>query len=240
MAAERVPEGQAAPREGSNPGTSGSTSALPAIVIVSRDATARRDLRRELSKRYGADYQLVVCDEPTELATAIRKVKDTGAQIALVIGGLGGQDPGPESSVRKLLGVRHRQAVAETALGRLGPEGALTGEVQHEFLVTRCLSIAGGTTQVLLNITAERLLGLVRAHWQIENRAHWVRDTLFREDESRSSKARLVQVLGGLRCAALTLLHYSRRIHGGRSLAAIRRRLEQQPWEILSLTGAAV
>src|SRR2546423_14558535 len=94
MAAERVPEGQAAPREGSNPGTSGSTSALPAIVIVSRDATARRDLRRELSKRYGADYQLVVCDEPTELATAIRKVKDTGAQIALVIGGLGGGGPG--------------------------------------------------------------------------------------------------------------------------------------------------
>ena len=75
---------------------------------------------------------------------------------------LGGQDPGPESSVTKLLGVRHRQAVAETALDWQGPLGALTGDAQHEFLLTRCLSIAGGTTQVLLNVTAERLLGLPR------------------------------------------------------------------------------
>jgi alkylation response protein AidB-like acyl-CoA dehydrogenase len=79
---------------------------------------------------------------------------------------LGGQDPGAESSVRKLLGVRHRQDVAEAALELLGP-GALavdgsTSAAQHEFLVTRCLSIAGGTTQVLLNLAAERLLGLPR------------------------------------------------------------------------------
>ena len=109
MSAERVPEGQAAPGEGSKPGTSGSASALPAIVIVSRDASARRDLRRELSKRYGADYQLVVCDEPTELATAIRKVQDTGAQIALVIGGLGGQDP---DGIETLTAVRTVDATA--------------------------------------------------------------------------------------------------------------------------------
>jgi 3-oxochol-4-en-24-oyl-CoA dehydrogenase len=75
---------------------------------------------------------------------------------------LGGHDPGPESSVRKLIGVRHRQAVAETAVEWQGPLGALTGPAQHEFLLTRCLSIAGGTTQILLNVTAERLLGLPR------------------------------------------------------------------------------
>ncbi|MEV6898255.1 acyl-CoA dehydrogenase family protein [Amycolatopsis sp. NPDC051372] len=32
----------------------------------------------------------------------------------------------------------------------------------HEFLLTRCLSIAGGTTQVLLSAVAERVLGLPR------------------------------------------------------------------------------
>ncbi|MGW4522591.1 acyl-CoA dehydrogenase family protein [Amycolatopsis sp. NPDC004378] len=76
---------------------------------------------------------------------------------------LGGQDPGAESSVRKLLGVQHRQDVAEFAL-ELAGTGALVagGEVQHEFLLTRCLSIAGGTTQVLRSLTAERLLGLPR------------------------------------------------------------------------------
>ncbi|WP_410669026.1 acyl-CoA dehydrogenase family protein [Amycolatopsis sp. cmx-4-68] len=76
---------------------------------------------------------------------------------------LGGQDPGAESSVRKLLGVQHRQEVAEFAL-ELAGTGALVadGSAQHEFLLTRCLSIAGGTTQVLRSLTAERLLGLPR------------------------------------------------------------------------------
>ncbi len=83
-----------------------------------------------------------------------------------VVRSLGGQDPGHESSVRKLVGVHHRQAVAEAALELLGPDGAIvlgsTRDVQHEFLLSRCLSIAGGTTQVLLNVAAERLLGLPR------------------------------------------------------------------------------
>lgn len=77
---------------------------------------------------------------------------------------LDGQDPGAESSVRKLLGVRHRQAVAEFALEALGANALVAGDpAQHEFLLTRCLSIAGGTTQVLLSLTAERLLGLPRS-----------------------------------------------------------------------------
>ncbi|GAA3439748.1 acyl-CoA dehydrogenase [Kutzneria kofuensis] len=72
-------------------------------------------------------------------------------------------DPGAASSVRKLVGVRHRQNVAETALDLDGPLGAIAGERSHEFLLTRCLSIAGGTEQVLLTLAGERLLGLPRA-----------------------------------------------------------------------------
>ncbi|WP_329049695.1 acyl-CoA dehydrogenase family protein [Amycolatopsis sp. NBC_01488] len=76
---------------------------------------------------------------------------------------LGGQDPGAESSVRKLLGVQHRQDVAEFALELAGAGALVAGSpAQHEFLLTRCLSIAGGTTQVLRSLTAERLLGLPR------------------------------------------------------------------------------
>jgi len=40
------------------------------------------------------------------------------------------------------------------------PAGAAEGEASEEFLLTRCLSIAGGTTQILLNQVAERVLGL--------------------------------------------------------------------------------
>ncbi len=79
---------------------------------------------------------------------------------------LDGRSPGAESSVRKLIGVRHRQDVAEAALDVAGPRGAVHGEdtdpLVHEFLLTRCLSIAGGTTQILLSLSGERILGLPR------------------------------------------------------------------------------
>jgi len=79
---------------------------------------------------------------------------------------LRGEGPGPESSVQKLVGVEHRQTVAESALELLGPSGAVLDDrvapVAHEMLVSRCLSIAGGTTQVLRSLVGERVLGLPR------------------------------------------------------------------------------
>ncbi|MEV6137144.1 acyl-CoA dehydrogenase [Nocardia sp. NPDC051990] len=75
---------------------------------------------------------------------------------------LAGGDPGAQSSVRKLVGVRHRQAVAEFAVEMAGPAGAQDSEVIKEFLLTRCLSIAGGTEQILLTVAGERILGLPR------------------------------------------------------------------------------
>jgi 3-oxochol-4-en-24-oyl-CoA dehydrogenase len=69
---------------------------------------------------------------------------------------------GAHPAIRKLIGTGHRQAVAETALERLGPDGAAESEASGEFLLTRCLSIAGGTTQILLNQVGERVLGLPR------------------------------------------------------------------------------
>ncbi|WP_406837046.1 acyl-CoA dehydrogenase [Streptomyces sp. AHU1] len=77
-----------------------------------------------------------------------------------------GAEPGAGASVRKLVQTAHQQKVAELALELLGPEGALRegpGErAVHGFLLSRCLTIAGGTTQVQLNLVAERLLGLPR------------------------------------------------------------------------------
>ncbi|MEV6325052.1 acyl-CoA dehydrogenase family protein [Nocardia sp. NPDC051787] len=73
-----------------------------------------------------------------------------------------GADAGAQSSVRKLVGVRHRQAVAEFAVETAGPVGAQDADVAKEFLLTRCLSIAGGTEQILLTVAGERILGLPR------------------------------------------------------------------------------
>ena len=82
--------------------------------------------------------------------------------LQAVLAQLGGTDPGPLAAVRKLVGVRHRQDVAEAALELSGPAGAGASPQLSEFLLTRCLSIAGGTTQILLSLVAERLLGLPR------------------------------------------------------------------------------
>ncbi|WP_344518249.1 acyl-CoA dehydrogenase family protein, partial [Streptomyces rectiviolaceus] len=77
-----------------------------------------------------------------------------------------GAEPGAGASIRKLVQTPHQQKVAELALELLGAAGAVregAGErALHGFLMSRCLTIAGGTTQVQLNVVAERLLGLPR------------------------------------------------------------------------------
>ena len=124
-------------------------------------------------------------DNSTERAVAIAAAGDldepqrvqVGRSVALAtvctllgvrtaLRSLAGQGPGPESSVAKLLGVRNRQDSAELVTTLLG-ERLLTDDpgvraAVWETLNTRCLSIAGGTTQILRNVAAERILGLPR------------------------------------------------------------------------------
>jgi len=77
-----------------------------------------------------------------------------------------GLEPGPESSVGKLLGAEHEQRVADFGLERCGPEGVYadgpSARFARAFLHTLCLTIAGGTSEVQRNVIGERLLGLPR------------------------------------------------------------------------------
>ncbi len=79
------------------------------------------------------------------------------AQLAV-----GGQDPGAQSSTRKLVGVRYRQALEEFRMELSDGGGAVVNNTVFGFLNTRCLTIAGGTEQILLTLAGERLLGLPR------------------------------------------------------------------------------
>jgi alkylation response protein AidB-like acyl-CoA dehydrogenase len=72
--------------------------------------------------------------------------------------------PGIEGNIAKLFGAEHAQRVAELAMRIAGP-AILTGgepEVVHDYLFSRCLTIAGGTSEIVRNLIAERILRLPR------------------------------------------------------------------------------
>jgi len=80
---------------------------------------------------------------------------------------LRGADPsGSEAAVRKLLGVQHDQHVQEVGMTLAGLDAmAADGDAAawaSSFLFNRCLTIAGGTSDIQRNVIAERLLGLPR------------------------------------------------------------------------------
>ncbi len=74
--------------------------------------------------------------------------------------------PGPDASLRKALADPHGKHVFTLAKnlmgagGMLGTNGTLGEEWDRGFLFSPALTIGGGTTEVLHNIIAERLLGL--------------------------------------------------------------------------------
>jgi hypothetical protein len=84
---------QAVAPAGSEAAGGGAGGERAAIVVVDRDADGRETLSGELSKRYGADYSIVVCEKPEELEPRMRELIAAGTPIALVIGGVGEADP---------------------------------------------------------------------------------------------------------------------------------------------------
>ncbi|MFJ8816448.1 acyl-CoA dehydrogenase [Amycolatopsis thermoflava] len=75
-----------------------------------------------------------------------------------------GGDPGPEGNITKLLSGEHQQRVADLLMRIGGPAAALDGDpaLHHGVLFVRALTIAGGTSEVVRNQIAERVLGLPR------------------------------------------------------------------------------
>jgi alkylation response protein AidB-like acyl-CoA dehydrogenase len=85
---------------------------------------------------------------------------------------LRGEPPGPEGSINKLMWSEVNQRLMETALEVMGPDALLAdgeasaperGRWSYGFLRSRANSVEGGTSEVLRNIIAERVLGLPRS-----------------------------------------------------------------------------
>jgi 3-oxochol-4-en-24-oyl-CoA dehydrogenase len=127
----------------------GGSVTLPAdelIGLLARYRAGDGGLAREVGAVLIEAYALAALN----LRQAARAVFDSG--------------PGIEGNIAKLFGAEHAQRVAELALTIAGPSVLTGGEgpVVHDYLFSRCLTIAGGTSEVLRNLIAERILGLPR------------------------------------------------------------------------------
>ncbi|MBA3438307.1 MAG: ISAs1 family transposase [Pyrinomonadaceae bacterium] len=80
---------------------------------------------------------------------------------------------------------------------------------------------------------AKTLLDIVRGHWSIENKSHWVRDVTFDEDRSRVRVGNIPQVMTTLRNTAIGLM----RLMGESNIAAACRTFAAKPWTALAVIG---
>ena len=150
--------------------------AQAAIVIVGSEPGGREILHRELSKRYGEDYQIVACGRPAELAPWMRDLRAAGLPVAMVIGGVGAQDP---DGVEVLAGIR---AIDPTAL--------------------RVAAVGWGDWQSVRSIFDAVTLGKID-HWvtcpvqaPAEEFHHWITEFLREWGSQRGGGFEPVQVIG--------------------------------------------
>ena len=112
-----------------------------------------------LIKDKGLQDDPIVRQKVAELHTGIEAMR-LGALRSLTMTMKTGI-PGPEGSLGKLQWAKYAQAMNEMASEIAGPEGVTAGtEASYRLLRSRANSIEGGTTEVLQNIIAERVLGL--------------------------------------------------------------------------------
>jgi predicted transposase YbfD/YdcC len=74
-------------------------------------------------------------------------------------------------------------------------------------------------------VSAKRLLAIVRSHWGIENKLHWVLDVIMNEDRNRARKDHAPENLATLRRLALNIL----RAHPDNK--SMRRKIKRAGWD---------
>ncbi|WP_018653378.1 acyl-CoA dehydrogenase [Actinomadura flavalba] len=149
---------------------------------VARTTLANERVGLTLSFQLGADlpklvrlaHDLGVADDPVVRDNLGALAADEHAYRLLglraTLKQVGGTDPGATANVRKLVAMEHGQHVTEYGFTLLAEHGVLTGDWKSDprrkwtrhLLASRAMSIGGGTTEVNLNVIAERLLGLPR------------------------------------------------------------------------------
>ena len=78
-------------------------------------------------------------------------------------------------------------------------------------------------------ICPDEIADIIRSHWHIENRLHWVRDVTFAEDHSQVRTGHGPAVMASLRNLAISI----HRRHGATNIAAATRHASRHPNRVL-------
>jgi alkylation response protein AidB-like acyl-CoA dehydrogenase len=143
-----------------------STLAAERVTIGSADSPYLASLDRLVEFMRDGHFDQIAQNRAGQLMAEGHATKVLNLRSTLLT--LAGGDALPSAAISKLLSMRTAQGYAEFGLASFGADGAIgdTGELPGEWLQyllsSRASTIYGGTSEVQLNIIAERLLGLPR------------------------------------------------------------------------------
>ncbi len=182
----------------------------------------------------GGDYVMVVKDHQPALR----------ADIALLFATLGDTPSRTRTSRTDRTHDRRERRTLQTSTALTGyldwPGLAQVFRLERRIVDTRTGEVGREVVYGLTSLATDRadakaVLGLLRGHWTIENRCHWVRDVTYDEDRSQARTGAIPQVMAALRNLAISLL----RLAGCTAIAPATRRLAALPWHALALLGCS-
>ena len=200
--------------------------------IVTMDALLTQRQVAQTIVAAGGDYVMIVKDNQPQLKADIElvftlpPVGDRQAHVRTVDIGHGRIETRNLTTSEALVGYSAWPGLAQVfEVGR----HVLIQKTGQE----RVEVVYGVTSLTSERATPGRVLDLVRGHWSIENKSHWVRDVTFDEDRSQVRCGSIPQVMAALRNTAIGLLRWA----GHTNIAAACRRLAAQPAQALALIG---
>lgn len=208
-------------------------TAIPALLAlldvrgatVTIDAIGCQHAIADQIVQAGADYVLAVKDNQPTLAEAVRTLFAGMDVLDRPFWECGELDKGHGR-------LETRRCVVTSEVDWLHEQGQCWAGLQSLVMVEATREIVNGKGKGEVSVErryyisslpaeAKRLAGLIRSHWDIENRLHWVLDVTFGEDDSRVRIGNGPQNFALLRRMALNLL---RRETGNRGGPTVKRR----------------
>lgn len=150
-------------------------------VAAAAEYAIELDRLIEIARRYGRNSDPVIRQRIASCWSKVQIIRCLG--LRALSAGIGGQPPGPESSIVKMYGAEYHKEVTELAMDIAGmagtaPSGApsasslgadplgvdplSTSSWSTVFLLARAGTIYGGSSQIQRNTIAEQILGLPR------------------------------------------------------------------------------